>query len=387
MAETGHSPGGTGLNRAYALERASFGPPSRPVPPIGPTTHDELCFPPLTALPLPKRPPRAATTCRPVLLPIRPTARVNVLHVINGEHFSGAERVQDLLALRLPEEGFAADFAALKPGRFGEARRSSTRLTQLPMRGRIDYKVVGPLKNLVRKYDYKILHAHTPRTAPVTAVVARSLDLPWVYHVHQPRLSRLWPFVAKSDQRLGRNVQPTVGSAGDRGIALAASLHGRPRRFGWLPGMRTEWRSGIQAAASSTYDSGRTGNRHGGAISPPQGYRGAARSTGERSVARPQCSPADHRRIRNARLRNTNTPVGLPPWCGGARGIHRLHDRRYPGIGRGRLDGASKFVRRRFTNGGTRGHGAGVPVVASCVEGISAAVEHRQRVYSSNRAA
>ena len=122
----------------------------------------------------------------PVLLPIRRTARVNVLHVINGEHFSGAERVQDLLALRLPEEGFAADFAALKPGQFGKARRSTTRLTQLPMRGRIDYKVVGQLKNLVRKYDFKILHAHTPRTAPVTAVVARSLNVPWVYHVHSP---------------------------------------------------------------------------------------------------------------------------------------------------------------------------------------------------------
>lgn len=122
----------------------------------------------------------------PVLLPIRPTARVNVLHVINGEHFSGAERVQDLLAIRLPEEGFAADFACLKPGRFGEARRSTTRLTQLPMRGRIDYRVVGQLKNLVRKYDYSILHAHTPRTALVTAVAARSLNLPWVYHVHSP---------------------------------------------------------------------------------------------------------------------------------------------------------------------------------------------------------
>ena len=29
-----------------------------------------------------------------------------VLHIINGEHYSGAERVQDLLALRLPEFGY-----------------------------------------------------------------------------------------------------------------------------------------------------------------------------------------------------------------------------------------------------------------------------------------
>ena len=30
------------------------------------------------------------------------TQTVKVLHLINGEHYSGAERVQDLLALGLP---------------------------------------------------------------------------------------------------------------------------------------------------------------------------------------------------------------------------------------------------------------------------------------------
>ena len=122
----------------------------------------------------------------PVLLPIRPVTRANVLHVINGEHFSGAERVQDLLALRLPDEGFAADFAALKPGRFGEARQSTARLEPLPMRSRFDYRIVGELKKLVRKHNYQILHAHTPRTAIITAIAARALGLPWLYHVHSP---------------------------------------------------------------------------------------------------------------------------------------------------------------------------------------------------------
>ena len=36
-----------------------------------------------------------------------------VLHVINGEHFSGAERVQQLLGKRLPQFGFAAEFACV----------------------------------------------------------------------------------------------------------------------------------------------------------------------------------------------------------------------------------------------------------------------------------
>ena len=37
-----------------------------------------------------------------------PASRCRVLHVINGEHYAGAERVQDLLAATLPELGFEA---------------------------------------------------------------------------------------------------------------------------------------------------------------------------------------------------------------------------------------------------------------------------------------
>ena len=47
---------------------------------------------------------------------------VRVLHVINGEHYSGAERVQDLLALDLRQFGFDVGFACLKPGRFAAMR-------------------------------------------------------------------------------------------------------------------------------------------------------------------------------------------------------------------------------------------------------------------------
>ena len=48
-----------------------------------------------------------------------------VLHLINGEHFAGAERVQDLLALALPQFGYEVEFARVLPGRFDQARRST----------------------------------------------------------------------------------------------------------------------------------------------------------------------------------------------------------------------------------------------------------------------
>src|SRR6185295_9775017 len=98
-----------------------------------------------------------------------PVDTVRVLHVINGEHYSGAERVQDLLARQLPQFGFDVGFACVKPARFPSARETTTApLAELPMRGRFDVRVVGQLVDLVRDGNYKLLHAHTPRSAMVS---------------------------------------------------------------------------------------------------------------------------------------------------------------------------------------------------------------------------
>ena len=52
---------------------------------------------------------------------LRPLAKV--AHVINGEFFSGAERVQDLLGKCLPQFGYDVNFVCLKPGQFAESVR------------------------------------------------------------------------------------------------------------------------------------------------------------------------------------------------------------------------------------------------------------------------
>lgn len=108
------------------------------------------------------------------------------LHLINGEHFSGAERVQDLLATRLPDFGYTADFACLKLDRFASARNSETRLFNLPMKSSFDFSVIGRAVELVGQHNYQIIHAHTPRTVMIGSFVARRLGLPLVYHVHSP---------------------------------------------------------------------------------------------------------------------------------------------------------------------------------------------------------
>ena len=115
------------------------------------------------------------------------TTTIRVLHVINGEHYAGAERVQDLLALRLPEFGFDIDFACLKPGRFPLVRQSqNARLFNLAMQSRFDLQPVLAMARHLREGDYQLVHTHTPRAALVGRLASALAGVPLVHHVHSP---------------------------------------------------------------------------------------------------------------------------------------------------------------------------------------------------------
>jgi len=115
------------------------------------------------------------------------TKLARVLHVINGEHFSGAERVQDLLAGYLPASGYDVGFACVKPGRFPKARTfQDARLYEMPMSSRLDFGCGRRLAQLVRDEGYQLIHAHTPRSLLVGEKAARLARVPLVYHVHSP---------------------------------------------------------------------------------------------------------------------------------------------------------------------------------------------------------
>ncbi len=152
-----------------------------------------------------------------------------ILHVVNGEHYSGAERVQDLLAGRLPDFGYRAAFACVKPDRFPKMLQSQqTPVYATPMRSKWDLRPARQLVELVRKGQFDLLHAHTPRTALVTAIAARIARVPWVYHVHSP---------ATRDSTHGwqNRLNAVVEHASLRGasalIAVSQSLGDRVRRW------------------------------------------------------------------------------------------------------------------------------------------------------------
>lgn len=114
-----------------------------------------------------------------------PATRLRVCHLINGEHYAGAERVQDLLASRLPDCGVDPTFVCLKPGKFAVVRHSqATPLVELPMRSRWDLRPAMKLARLLRDEGFDVLHTHTPRAALIGHIASRFSKVPMVYHVH-----------------------------------------------------------------------------------------------------------------------------------------------------------------------------------------------------------
>ncbi|MBM3967563.1 MAG: glycosyltransferase family 4 protein, partial [Planctomycetes bacterium] len=78
-------------------------------------------------------------------------------------------------------------FACLKPGKFEACcgLDPSTVFTE-EMRGRADLGIVARMANRLQANPPSLLHAHTPRSAMVAGLLAKRLDIPWVYHVHSP---------------------------------------------------------------------------------------------------------------------------------------------------------------------------------------------------------
>jgi len=169
-----------------------------------------------------------------------------VLHVVNGEHFSGAERVQSHLGRRLPEYQVRADFACVKPGLFADVLDGQQGELgigyRLPMRNRFDLRVALRLCKLVRQEGYDLLHAHTPRTALLASVASRLSGIPWVYHVHSPA-------ARDSARQFVNRLNATIEWAALRGcahlITVSNSLREDTLQNGWSENRVTVVHNGV----------------------------------------------------------------------------------------------------------------------------------------------
>lgn len=157
---------------------------------------------------------------------------VKVLHLVNGEHFAGAERVQDLLAMALPQFGYDTSFACVKDGKFPSVRQSTVPLYKLQMQSRFDQLRYRKVVALVRTGGYEILHAHTPRSLILASRAARVLGCPLVYHVHSP--------VGRDTSKgIANWIKTKIESFGlrrvDKMICVSNSLNGYMQQLGHAP--------------------------------------------------------------------------------------------------------------------------------------------------------
>ncbi|MFC5577710.1 glycosyltransferase family 4 protein [Lysobacter niabensis] len=111
---------------------------------------------------------------------------MKVLHVINGEHYSGAERVQDLLADGLAREGIDCSFALIKSGRFLRSRTSKVASFDFSMGSRLDVWQIQRLARFVESERFEAVHSHTPRAAIVSAAVRGLTGVHHFHHGHSP---------------------------------------------------------------------------------------------------------------------------------------------------------------------------------------------------------
>lgn len=116
-----------------------------------------------------------------------PSVNRKVLHVINGEFFSGAERVQDLLAVHLAECGYDASLVCVKPDKFKEnCQCDKSKVIERPMHSQLDIGLGFRLAKMVRSDGFRIIHTHTPRTAMLGLVASRLSGVPLIHHLHSP---------------------------------------------------------------------------------------------------------------------------------------------------------------------------------------------------------
>jgi glycosyltransferase involved in cell wall biosynthesis len=112
---------------------------------------------------------------------------IKILHIINGDHYAGAERVQDLLALRLPDYGFQVGFVCLKRGAFAAARQAKNApVYDLPMTSQFDLAPIKRIAAIVREEGYRLIHTHTPRAALLGQLGSWWTGVPMVHHLHSP---------------------------------------------------------------------------------------------------------------------------------------------------------------------------------------------------------
>lgn len=174
---------------------------------------------------------------------------LRVLHVVNGQHYAGAARVQDLLALTLPEFGYDVSFACLLPEKFPQERQSqASPLYELPMKHRLDFAPARRIAQLVQTNQIDLLHSHETRSAMIAAAVGMMTGVPFVHHVHCQMNTEIGAGVK---QRINTSIERFACNRADHTIAVSGSIERFIRANGFDRSPITVVPNGVPSAGQS----------------------------------------------------------------------------------------------------------------------------------------
>lgn len=107
-----------------------------------------------------------------------------VLHIINGEYYAGAEKVQDILAIFLPDYGWDVEFFLIKKGVFRNHMISKSVVYTGFMRSRFDFSILLNIFRVIKKNQLNIVHSHTIRSLIFGAAARFFCGVELVHHCH-----------------------------------------------------------------------------------------------------------------------------------------------------------------------------------------------------------
>jgi len=123
-----------------------------------------------------------------------------VLHILNGEAFSGVEQVVITLCRHLDPERYRPHVITLFDGLTAQRVRDLGFSVEIvPMKSRWDLRPVHRIRNICKQKNAEILHVHTVRSHLLGALAARKLHIPVAVHIHsvaiqetERRLRNVW---------------------------------------------------------------------------------------------------------------------------------------------------------------------------------------------------
>ena len=110
---------------------------------------------------------------------------VTVLHLINGQFYSGVEHVVITLAKNC--RNIETRIVCLLDGDMALSAPQDIPVNVLPMKNRLDFRAITRLIHYVRVHKIDIIHAHTLRANLIGALVGRLTATPIMVSIHSPR--------------------------------------------------------------------------------------------------------------------------------------------------------------------------------------------------------